>query len=128
MNTYLTTFAHKMEVSRKERSLYMNAFAVGLYEFQVKDGRYEAIVDLENKTCICREFQLDQLPCAYAFAAMGVHNIPYEGKCSKCYKSEYLMIAYSELINLVGDQSDWIIHEDVRCKVVYPPVGGHSAG
>ncbi|KAK0593323.1 hypothetical protein LWI29_034749 [Acer saccharum] len=30
MNTYLTTFAHKMEVSRKERSLYMNAFAVGL--------------------------------------------------------------------------------------------------
>ncbi|KAK2646763.1 hypothetical protein Ddye_021958, partial [Dipteronia dyeriana] len=84
MNTYLTTFAHKME--------------------------------------------LDQLPCAQAFAAIRVHNGPYESKCSKYYKSAYLMIAYSELIHPVGDQSDYIIPEDVRCKVVYLPVGGRSAG
>ncbi|KAK3207025.1 hypothetical protein Dsin_021071 [Dipteronia sinensis] len=97
----------------------MNAFAIGLYEFQVKDGRYEAIVDLENKTCTCREFQLDQLPRAHAFTAMRVHNVPYESKCSKYYKSKYLMIAYSELIHPVGDQSDWIPPKDVCYEVVY---------
>ncbi|TXG48698.1 hypothetical protein EZV62_024573 [Acer yangbiense] len=115
-------------MQEKREVVIHNAFAVGLYEFQVKDGRYEAIVDLENKTRTCREFQLDQLPCTHAFAAMRVHNVPYEIKCSKYYKSEYLMTTYSELIHPVGDQSDWIIPEDVCCKVVYPPVGGRSAG
>ncbi|KAK3204922.1 hypothetical protein Dsin_018968 [Dipteronia sinensis] len=59
---------------------------------------------------------------------MRVHNVSYESKCSKYYRSKYLITTYLELIHPMGDQSDWIIPEDVRCKVVYPPVGGRSAG
>lgn len=38
-----------------------------VYKVEGKKGTYH--VDLENRTCNCREFELDSIPCRHAYAA-----------------------------------------------------------
>ncbi|XP_019237441.1 PREDICTED: uncharacterized protein LOC109217628 [Nicotiana attenuata] len=39
-------------------------------KFNVKEGGMEFIVDLDKRTCDCSEFQLDEMPCEHAIAAI----------------------------------------------------------
>ena len=39
-----------------------------MYEFIVKDGDLDGHVNILKKTCSCREFRLDHLPCEHALA------------------------------------------------------------
>ena len=38
--------------------------------FNVKDGDKDGLVNLSEKTCTCKEFQNDLLPCSHALAAI----------------------------------------------------------
>ncbi|KAL6290903.1 hypothetical protein ACE6H2_008413 [Prunus campanulata] len=64
---------------------------IEVYSFHVYDGCRVEVVNLERKCCTCREFDLDQLPCAHACAAF-------------------------------GDQTDWVVPNDVRNRIVLPPI------
>ena len=37
--------------------------------YHVKGGELEGVVDIFNKTCTCKEFDIDKLPCVHAVAA-----------------------------------------------------------
>ncbi|XP_070009920.1 uncharacterized protein [Nicotiana sylvestris] len=54
----------------------------------VLDGVKRYIVCLENKKCSCGQFQLDELPCAHALAALRHRKETYENYCSLYYKEE----------------------------------------
>ena len=58
--------SHSLEANPVDNSIYL-----------VKDGRKDGIVNLKEKTCSCRKFQFELLPCRHAVAAIRYVNISY---------------------------------------------------
>ncbi|XP_075095286.1 uncharacterized protein LOC142173567 [Nicotiana tabacum] len=63
--------SHKMRV--RASTDYIQAVINGMKRF---------IVCLQNKRCSCGQFQLDELPCPHALAALRHRNESYESYCS----------------------------------------------
>nr|XP_009631822.1 uncharacterized protein LOC104121510 [Nicotiana tomentosiformis] len=55
------------------------------------DGVKNFIVCLQYKRCSCGQFQLDELPCPHALAALRHRNESYENYCSPYYTRESLL-------------------------------------
>lgn len=71
-------------------------------EYEVRDdvGDFNR-VDLERRTCSCREFETMGIPCTHATAASvnGKHNV--EGLVAREYTTSYWSLAYAGSINPV---------------------------
>ncbi|XP_075084839.1 uncharacterized protein LOC142168078 [Nicotiana tabacum] len=65
--------------------------ALTYYIHIVIDGVNRFIVCLQNKKCSCGQFQLNELLCAHALAALRHKNESYENYCSPYYTRESLM-------------------------------------
>ncbi|XP_059310306.1 uncharacterized protein LOC132061523 [Lycium ferocissimum] len=75
-------------------------------EFIVQGYGQDARVNINDKTCSCRVWDLQQLPCAHALAALRAQRLPDYGErvynlCSPYYSAEFHRLAYSEIINPV---------------------------
>ncbi|XP_059288771.1 uncharacterized protein LOC132042170 [Lycium ferocissimum] len=57
------------------------------YVYTVHDGGRRFIVCLKNKTCSCRMFQIDEIPCPHAWAVLKKKNLKADDYCSELFKS-----------------------------------------
>ncbi|XP_070005195.1 uncharacterized protein [Nicotiana sylvestris] len=89
----------------------------------VLDGVKGYIVCLENKKCSCGQFQLEELPCAHALAALRHRNETYENYCSPYYTRESLLRTYEIPVNPLPDESKWNVPQHILDEVVNPPTG-----
>ncbi|XP_023644231.1 uncharacterized protein LOC111832126 [Capsella rubella] len=87
------------------------------------------VVDLKNKTCYCKQFDIDRYPCVHAIAAAmeaaknaghEINEIQLHELCSKYYWIEQWALGYSRTIYPVPIMSMWIVPDDVRALVVFP--------
>ncbi|KAK2660579.1 hypothetical protein Ddye_007112 [Dipteronia dyeriana] len=92
------------------------------------DGGLDGKVDLTTKTCTCKEFDVDQLPCAHALTCIRLRGFSFVDYCSPYYSSAFLATAYSGEIHPVGQPSEWLVPEDIASKIVHPPVGRRGPG
>ncbi|XP_030479270.1 uncharacterized protein LOC115696511 [Cannabis sativa] len=91
-------------------------------------GKLDAIVNLRSKSCTCKVFHIEKLPCIHAIAAAGKAQPQNTGEllysmCSQYYTSEYWLLAYAETIYPVPPNSQWTdIPEDILAiQVIAPP-------
>ncbi|XP_070015046.1 uncharacterized protein [Nicotiana sylvestris] len=89
----------------------------------VLDGVKRYIVCLENKKCSCGQFQLDELPCAHALAALRHRNETYENYCSPYYTRKSLLLTYEMPVNPLPDEGKWDVPQHILDEVVKPPAG-----
>ncbi|XP_070020633.1 uncharacterized protein [Nicotiana sylvestris] len=89
----------------------------------VLDGVKRYIVCLENKKCSCGQFQLDELPCAHALAALRHRNETYENYCSPYYTRKSLLLTYEMPVNPLPDEGKWDVSQHILDEVVKPPTG-----
>ncbi|KAH9800424.1 SWIM-type domain-containing protein [Citrus sinensis] len=123
MTTRLTTWADEIVTERRTIAERMIVWPVSPHRFQVVGGGLkECLVDLQQRTCTCRVFQLDQLVCAHAIAACLTHRVDFINLCSDFYTTESLAMAYSQPVEPVGDVADWEIPDEIQEMQVYPPV------
>nr|XP_009784218.1 PREDICTED: uncharacterized protein LOC104232657 [Nicotiana sylvestris] len=87
----------------------------------VLDGVKRYIVCLENKKCSCGQFQLEELPCVHALAALRHINETYENYCSLYYTRESLRRTYEMPVNPLPDESKWNVPQHILDEVVKPP-------
>ncbi|XP_075099173.1 uncharacterized protein LOC142176033 [Nicotiana tabacum] len=87
----------------------------------VIDGVKRYIVCLESKKYSCGQFQLDELPCPHAWAALRHMNETYENYCSPYYTRESLLRTYEILVNPLPDESKWNVPQHISNEVVNPP-------
>ncbi|XP_070013232.1 uncharacterized protein [Nicotiana sylvestris] len=87
----------------------------------VLDGVKRYIVCLENKKCSYGQFQLEELPCAHALAALRHRNETYENYCSPYYTRESLLRTYEIPVNPLPDESKWNVPQHILDEVVNPP-------
>ncbi|KAM6567985.1 hypothetical protein CsatA_027113 [Cannabis sativa] len=89
---------------------------------RVYDGDSLFIVNLDEKTCSCRRFNLDQIPCRHALAVIAKKRLNPYAYCSRYYKREELLATYQEIIYLLGNPRTWSIPDDVKSMEVLPPI------
>ncbi|TXG46823.1 hypothetical protein EZV62_026117 [Acer yangbiense] len=77
---------------------------------KTNDGEKDGSVNLSEKTCTCREFQNDLLPCCHALAAIRFCKKKFGDFCSDFYKTSTCLESYSGVIfpqpNVVDPQPD----------------------
>ncbi|XP_048623888.1 uncharacterized protein LOC125592613 [Brassica napus] len=88
------------------------------------------LVDLINKTCDCRHFEIDRYPCVHSLAAIMKYcrtttddtlEQLVENYCSKYYWMEQWTLAYCRTIYPVPHHSSWQVPEEIQSQVVFPP-------
>ncbi|XP_070008505.1 uncharacterized protein [Nicotiana sylvestris] len=79
------------------------------------------IVDLKKRTCDCLEFQLDELPCPHAIAAINKRYLQKSDYCSNLYSKKTWLKTYEGYVNTMGDQKLWDIPQNVQFEITKPP-------
>ena len=63
------------------------------YSVTTSDGGHELVVNLQNRTCSCRKWELAGIPCYHACACIALRNDPWEQYVSHWYKKDmYLKV------------------------------------
>ncbi|XP_019057484.1 PREDICTED: uncharacterized protein LOC109116471 [Tarenaya hassleriana] len=79
-------------------------------EFEVRDDKSRRhLVNLGERTCGCRMFDVDRYPCSHAIAAahmIGKGDMIYD-LCSEYYTRDTWHMAYQETVYPVSDYCDW---------------------
>ena len=88
--------------------------------YQVKGGEIDVVVDIFNKKCSCKVFDIDRLPCAHAIEVALHGRVGVYSLVSPYYTREYHMLAYQQTIYPVGSQSEWDVQDEVVSWVVFP--------
>nr|XP_009781648.1 PREDICTED: uncharacterized protein LOC104230514 [Nicotiana sylvestris] len=106
------TLSQKLRVGSMRASTY--------HIHTMLDGVKWYIVCLENKKCSCGQFQLDELPCAHALAALRHRNETYENYGSPYYTRKSLLLTYEMPVNPLPDESKWDVPQHILDEVVKP--------
>ncbi|XP_022894089.1 uncharacterized protein LOC111408577 [Olea europaea var. sylvestris] len=78
------------------------------FRFSVRCGRNVGyIVDLNDNTCTCRQFQLESFPCAHAVAVAMYIGFPPHSLCSHYYTADFWKAAYAETIFPLPNEVEW---------------------
>ncbi|XP_013601151.1 uncharacterized protein LOC106441759 [Brassica napus] len=93
-----------------------------------KDGK-TYIVDLHQKKCSCRKFDIDRYPCALSIGAdvkCLKHDRPLELSdmydiISPNYLTKVWALAYRRTIYLVPHMSEWMVPKDIAEQCPLPP-------
>ena len=96
----------------KEQSfnLDMDVFASSdeVAEVCVKGSNgYKCVVNLQEKTCSCRKFQVSGIPCLHVIAFITKMGQPLENYVDSYYSVEKFRAAYENLIPALTDKSQW---------------------
>ncbi|KAH0720559.1 hypothetical protein KY284_005589 [Solanum tuberosum] len=95
----------------KDNSLYVENVTGDGNQFTVFSAGVTTYVDLLEKSCSCKEYDLIKIPCAYAMAALRSKNDNEYGMSiyeysSPLYKVEVYLLAYMDSINVVPLESE----------------------
>ena len=86
---------------------FLQVNAINDVEFQVIDGRKQFIVRLDCKSCTCRVWDLDEIPCAHALAVLRGRNMNTYSFVSKYFLSSTLISTYTGSVRPVGNHANW---------------------
>ncbi|XP_009608925.1 uncharacterized protein [Nicotiana tomentosiformis] len=103
--TYLGKKYNKELEDNRTLSQKMRVRASIDYTYTVIDGVKRFIICLQNKRCSCGQFQLDELPCAHALAALRHRNESYKNYCFPYYTRESLLQTYEIPVDPLPDES-----------------------
>ncbi|EOA15769.1 hypothetical protein CARUB_v10006926mg [Capsella rubella] len=97
--------------------------------YQVNDGSgCSFIVDLENKTCTCRVFDVLKVPCCHALAARGVRQLDVYSFVDQSYFVEPWQKKYEKVIMPVPKERDTDIPPVVNEVPINPPKERRGGG
>ncbi|XP_020080199.1 uncharacterized protein LOC109703884 [Ananas comosus] len=91
----------------KEQSAVCWPQPAGSGKFQVGSSHGQFVVDLIQKTCSCRRWDLTGLPCPHAISAMLHENLRPEDYVHDCYSIETYKKCYAHLIKPINGQDMW---------------------
>ncbi|XP_069151944.1 uncharacterized protein [Solanum lycopersicum] len=110
------------------------AILIANYKFSVTGHGYVATVDLKRRTCTCRIFNFDKIPCPHAMTALQSQHGADFGNQIYVYSSPYYSVekyirTYCQEIHLVPREDSWIapldiIHREIPPQYVDPSKPG----
>ncbi|WVZ50255.1 hypothetical protein U9M48_001529, partial [Paspalum notatum var. saurae] len=117
-------------LNERSRDLNMDVEECGdeVGEISVLGGSgYRHVVNLTNKTCSCRTWQVSGIPCKHAIAFItSLSDNSMENYVDHYYSIEKFRAAYAQLIPALPDKSQWPKSE--HGFFLYPPLLKSVAG
>ncbi|KAK2653010.1 hypothetical protein Ddye_012866 [Dipteronia dyeriana] len=121
-SSILTDFALEHVKSNQEKSQLCVVQPTDYTKYVVKDNKGKLwTVDLELRTCTCRKFDLDMLPCAHAIVVCRHTRVPKERLYSDYFTTQWLQTAYAPSIHPVPHPSSCVLPEH-GLKQEYVPI------
>ncbi|KAK4409552.1 hypothetical protein Sango_0028200 [Sesamum angolense] len=105
----------------KEESRKCHLLVVGDYEFEVQDENINYIVNLRERTCNCRIWDISGIPCRHAALGISHRREDLDSYCDSRFFKENYMKAYKYSIHPVPDQTFWPHGVDVT-PTLLPPI------
>ncbi|KAL5570812.1 hypothetical protein UlMin_020409 [Ulmus minor] len=119
--TWLTPVVETLLSEQYQLSMQMCLNSASDTVYIVLDGDKNRFVDLQARTCSCRRFQLEQLPCAHAMIAIRHSKRDVYNFCSEYYNSSTWKATYAEVVYPLSHQGDWVVPNEVCDVKVLPP-------
>ena len=91
----------------KVESKPFSATPAGNFLYEVGSQYERHVVDLVNKTCSCRSWDLNGIPCKHAITAIYTNIETPEDYTHPCYLKETYMQIYKEVLPPMPGQSEW---------------------
>ncbi|XP_060211919.1 uncharacterized protein LOC132639491 [Lycium barbarum] len=91
------------------------------YVYTINDEARRFIIDLKKKTCSCRMFQMDEIPCPHAWAVLKSKSLMPDEYCSDLFKPKTVIKTYDVPVDPLPDESEWNIPKHICDEVVLPP-------
>ncbi|XP_016495744.2 uncharacterized protein LOC107814801 [Nicotiana tabacum] len=117
----VSIWAEEEMTKKMDLACKMFVFNLDSILFRINSEGIEFIVDLKKRTCDCLEFQLDELSCPDAIAAINKRYLQKSDYCSNWYSKEIWLKIYEGHVNTVGDQKSWNIPQNVQSEITKPP-------
>ncbi|KAM0921562.1 hypothetical protein ACQ4PT_006755 [Festuca glaucescens] len=89
----------------------------GVFDVRFRDKQY--IVELLNRSCTCRRWDLSGIPCHHAIACMRHERISPTDHVHPAYSVQRFRRAYAHNIMPCRDKSEWAVVDN--CPQVAPP-------
>jgi hypothetical protein len=104
----------------KNMELAANIFASGAGGgiFSIDDGGLGTIIDLVQKSCTCRRWDLSGIPCPHACAVCSSEEIDPLTLVNECYSVDMFKIAYGNFIMPYRDKTEW---HKLNGTPIHPP-------
>ena len=102
---------------------YAQPAGMGIFQVKVLDRQYT--VDIVNKQCDCRRWDLTGIPCSHAISCLRHERIHPEEVVNECYSSKRFLLAYGPTIWPTNDKSMW---QRVGGPDILPPVYEKKVG
>jgi hypothetical protein len=111
----------------KEGNLEVEECSDEVAEVTIMGGSgFRFLVDLKERTCTCRQWDVSGIPCQHALAFITSLDAPIENYVDLYYSLEKFKIAYSEVIPAMPDKSQW--PESDHGFYMHPPLLTTVAG
>ena len=69
---------------------------------------------MKHRTCTCKKFETDEMPCAHAITAFKKRSMDCYEYCSTYYKTETYKATYDGIVYSVGDPETWEITKQLK--------------
>ncbi|KAM6541244.1 hypothetical protein CsatB_005691 [Cannabis sativa] len=124
-NGTFTAISSEAEAVLRENYLKSTKFEVrqcNTIFSEVIEERGTYIVNIQEKTCTCRRFQEDEVPCSHALAVIAKKRLNCYEFCSAYYKTETMKATYAETVYPLPHEDEWSLPEELDILVL-PPKG-----
>ena len=107
----------KLEKNINASGNWMSTWA-GDDKFEVHCGAMQFIVDLADKSCTCRRWDLTGVPCCHAISCIFYKKDPVEPYVNECLKMQTYAACYEPMVVPMNGLDMW---EDTGFELVGPP-------
>lgn len=121
-STLCPDFGEKKLRKRLNAASRMNVVKINDVEYNVLDGDLNGLVHLQNHSCTCRKFDLEQLPCKHAIAVCRHLKLNPYSFASSYYTRATWAVAYVESLYPVPPEGTWVIPENLKKVKILPPL------
>ena len=88
--------------------------------FQVIEANETYMVNIHERSCSCKRFDEDMVPCSHALAVIAKRRLKCYDYCSKYYKTETMRATYEQTVHPLPNQSEWHLPENLDILVLPP--------
>ncbi|XP_019093349.1 PREDICTED: uncharacterized protein LOC109129530 [Camelina sativa] len=126
MTTVFSRGVEKILQGRMDYAKLLTVQDIDEHQVQVTSGTSLHVVNLRDKKCTCRRFDLEKLPCAHAIAAGEYRNISRISMSHPYYRKNYVYTSYANAI--MPREFDKSVPGHVIMKVCSAPIPKQQPG
>ncbi|KAH6770491.1 hypothetical protein C2S52_015294 [Perilla frutescens var. hirtella] len=111
-----------------EKSRSYSVVSTSSTTFKVNNGKIMFLVDLHRRSCQCRMFELDLMPCAHAAIAITKNGKSIHDYVYSYYKTDDWRETYASSINPLPHRDQWVVPQHIADMKVLPIHVNRQAG